>query len=94
MAAATLVAQFVLALLLIAALARYAVGRPRLSALALAGGAAVLAPLCARILPAHPLSAAIVYVTAVFAWFAAGGALPRAEREALLGALRPRTQST
>jgi hypothetical protein len=54
----------------------------------------VLAPLCARILPAHPLSAAIVYVTAVFAWFAAGGALPRAEREALLDALRPRTQPT
>jgi O-antigen/teichoic acid export membrane protein len=93
MAAAMLIAESTLALILMYALARQALGTPRIRVFALATGAGVLTALTHRLIPAEPWLALVLYAFAVAAWYALGGALSRAEWNALLHALRVRTQA-
>jgi O-antigen/teichoic acid export membrane protein len=94
MATAMLVAEFVLAALLLFTLSHYRVGAPRLSALALALGAAVLGAAVSRLPIAQPAVLLGIYLGAVLLWYAFGGALSKTERATLLHALRSRPQSS
>ena len=84
------VLTILLAALPLFTLSYYRVGAPRISALALALGAAVLGAAVSRLPIAQPALLLAIYLGAVLLWYAFGGALSKTERTTLLHALRSR----